>query len=38
VFFGLWSLALLHALVRAPAAAWQEQLGLLALCACCCRC
>lgn len=31
VFFGLWSLALLHALVRAPAVAWQEQLGLLAL-------
>jgi uncharacterized iron-regulated membrane protein len=30
VFFGLWSLALLHALVRAPAAAWREQLGLLA--------
>jgi uncharacterized iron-regulated membrane protein len=31
VFFGLWSLALLHALVRAPAVAWQEQLGLLAV-------
>ena len=30
VFFGLWSLALVHALVRAPAVAWQEQLGLLA--------
>ena len=31
VFFGLWSLALLHALVRAPVVAWQEQLGLLAV-------
>ncbi|RKJ99302.1 PepSY-associated TM helix domain-containing protein [Alicycliphilus denitrificans] len=30
-FFGLWGLALAHALVRAPAAAWREQLGLLAL-------
>ncbi|QKV52153.1 PepSY-associated TM helix domain-containing protein [Comamonas antarctica] len=33
VFFGVWALALVHALARAPAAAWKEQLGLLgALC------
>jgi len=30
VFFGLWLLALVHALVRKPAHAWREQLGLLA--------
>ena len=30
VFFGLWGLALVHALARPPAAAWKEQLGLLA--------
>ena len=30
MFFGLWGLTLLHAMVRAPAAAWREQLGLLA--------
>lgn len=29
-FFGIWALALAHALLRPPAAAWQEQLGLLA--------
>ena len=33
VFFGVWLLALVHALVRVPAAAWREQLGALtALC------
>jgi hypothetical protein len=31
VFFGVWGLALAHALVRAPAAAWRAQLGLLAV-------
>jgi len=31
VFFGLWALAVLHAWVRPPAAAWREQLGVLAL-------
>ncbi|XAH26243.1 PepSY-associated TM helix domain-containing protein [Xylophilus sp. GW821-FHT01B05] len=30
VFFGLWLLALAHALLRPPAKAWREQLGLLA--------
>ena len=30
-FFGLWSLTLAHALLRSPAAAWKEQLGLLSL-------
>ena len=30
-FFGVWALALLHALLRSPAAAWMDQLGLLAL-------
>ena len=33
VFFSVWFLALVHALVRAPAAAWRDQLGALsALC------
>ncbi|WP_229505870.1 PepSY-associated TM helix domain-containing protein [Massilia genomosp. 1] len=31
VFFGLWLAALAHALLRAPARAWREQLGTLAL-------
>lgn len=30
VFFGVWALALVHALARPAAAAWKEQLGLLA--------
>ncbi|MGJ7530686.1 PepSY-associated TM helix domain-containing protein [Variovorax sp. GB1P17] len=30
VFFGLWLLALVHALLRRPGAAWREQMGLLA--------
>lgn len=30
VFFGLWLLALVHALLRKPMNAWREQLGLLA--------
>ena len=30
VFFGLWLLALVHALLRKPGAAWREQMGLLA--------
>lgn len=30
MFFGLWALALVHALARPRAAAWKEQLGLLA--------
>jgi uncharacterized iron-regulated membrane protein len=30
VFFGLWVLALVHALLRRPSAAWREQLALLA--------
>jgi uncharacterized iron-regulated membrane protein len=30
VFFGLWLLTLLHALLRKPSHAWREQLGLLA--------
>lgn len=31
VFFGLWLLALLHAWMRPPSAAWREQLGALVL-------
>ena len=31
VFFGLWALALVHALVCQPATAWRQQMGLLAL-------
>lgn len=31
VFFGLWLLALVHALCRGPSAAWKEQLAALAL-------
>ncbi|MDR0201981.1 MAG: PepSY domain-containing protein [Delftia acidovorans] len=30
-FFGLWALALVHALARPPATAWRQQMGLLAL-------
>ncbi len=30
-FFAVWLLSLLHALVRPPAAAWREQLGVLAV-------
>ncbi len=30
VFFGVWALALVHALARPAASAWKEQLGLLA--------
>jgi hypothetical protein len=30
VFFGLWLLALVHALLRPPTKAWREQLGLFA--------
>ncbi|MEG2050342.1 MAG: PepSY domain-containing protein, partial [Comamonas sp.] len=30
VFFGLWLLALVHAMCRPPAAAWKEQLAALA--------
>ncbi|MCT9809978.1 PepSY domain-containing protein [Acidovorax sp. Be4] len=30
VFFGVWGLALVHALARPPACAWKEQLALLA--------
>lgn len=30
VFFGLWLLTLVHALLRKPAAAWREQMGLFA--------
>ncbi|WP_287916893.1 PepSY domain-containing protein [Comamonas sp.] len=30
-FFAVWLLSLLHALARPPAAAWREQLGVLAL-------
>jgi uncharacterized iron-regulated membrane protein len=31
VFFGLWGLALVHALACAPATAWRQQMGLLAM-------
>ncbi len=30
IFYGLWLLTLVHALLRAPTAAWREQLGLFA--------
>ena len=30
VFFAVWTLALVHSLVRSPAAAWREQMGALA--------
>lgn len=30
VFFAIWALALVHGLLRSPAAAWREQMGALA--------